>query len=308
MRRRIHSPGALRRRARGFSLVELLVSVVIGLVVVGALLAAWLAVTQSRGNIDAAAQMADDAGTALQVLRQHVSMAGYRAPTTVAAGLAPLAPALYGCNGGAGWSGGTQAAIGALGPCAGDNSGSGPDWLAVSYQVDVDASGGRPAGNAVLGREQAPYDCAGNLLAPVDGTYVVDSHFYVAVPTTSTRPALFCRQGGTSSAVPGQVIAENVVDFQVQYLLTDRAATPGGGASAPSAAWYADLPDTQPGPGSRFDQVVALRLCVEITSATPVADRRQPQAWLDCANVPRHATDGYLHRAFSTSVTLQNRV
>lgn len=309
MRARASSPRpAGRLAARGFSLVELLVSMVIGVVVIGALLAAYLAVSQSRTHVDAMAQMSDDAGAALQVLRQHVAMAGYRAPTRLADGLAPLKPALAGCNGGTGWAAGSQAAIDALGPCAGAGAGagSGPDWLAVSYQVDVPADGTRPASNGVLAADRAPYDCAGNAIAAVDGQYLLDAHFYVARSSVTGRPALYCRQGGTTASVAGQVLSENVADFQVQYLMAPTAA-PGGSSAPRPPAWFTDLPDTQAVAGSRFDDVLALRLCVEVTSATPVADRRQPQTFLDCANVSRVATDGYLHRAFTTSVTLQNR-
>jgi type IV pilus assembly protein PilW len=292
--------GAGRRGAQGFSLVELMVSLTIGVAVVGALLAAYLAASQSRSNTEAVNQMTDDASIALQILRQQVAQAGYRQPAGGgASGFRPLKPAIFGCNGGTGFGAGTQGAIDALGACGAATAG--PDWLAVSYQVEVEATGAQALGNAVLAPDRVPYDCAGNTLAPVDGAFIADSHFYVARPTTSNRTALYCRQGGTSASVPGQPVAENVVDFQVQYLLA--------AAGAPrQAAYYSDAPDTTPAPGSKFDDVVAVRLCVEVTSTLPLADRNQPQSFLNCANLPVAPTDGYLHRAFTTTVTLQNRV
>jgi type IV pilus assembly protein PilW len=292
-------PLPLRRRAsRGFSLVELLVSVTIGVAVIGALLAAWLAVGQSSRHADALNQMAEDGTGALQVLRQHVAMAGFRAPSAAGSGFAPLAPAIFGCDGGSGFTAGTAASIGDLGGCG--PATPGPDWLAVSYQVEVDPGSGRALGNGVVGADQVPYDCVGNAIARTDGAFLVDSHFYVAKPSTSTRTALYCRQGGTAPTVTGQPVAENVVDFQVRYLL----AAPGGSRQA---AWFSDAPDTRAGPGTAFADVVAVHLCVEVTSATPVADRRVPQPYLDCADVPRSATDGYLHRVFTTTVALQGQ-
>lgn len=296
----VRAAGARRRRPcpRGFSLVELLVALVIGLVVVGALLAAYLAAAQSRAGVDAALQMSDDAGAALQVLRQHVAMAGYRAPAAAAASSTPPWPAVYGCNGGSGWAGGTQAPIEALGPCGAATPG--PDWLAVAYQVDVDTQGPRPTGNAMLAPDQAPYDCAGNALVADGGTYRMDAHFYVARSAATGRPALYCRQGGTAPGVAGQVVADNVADFQVRYLLS-ASGRPG------QAAWYSDAPDDHAGAGSRFEDVVALRLCVEVTSGTPLADRRRPEPYVGCDDRPHAAVDGYLHRVFTTTVVLQNR-
>jgi type IV pilus assembly protein PilW len=276
-----------------------MVSLTIGVAVVGALLAAYLAASQSRSNTEAVNQMTDDASIALQILRQQVAQAGYRMPAGGPSGFRPLKPAIFGCNGGTGFTAGTQVAIDALGGCG--PATPGPDWLAVSYQAEVDTAGTRALGNAVLAADHVPYDCAGNAIAPADGAYIVDSHFYVARPSTSNRTALYCRQGGTASSVPGQPVAENIVDFQVQYLL----AAPG---APKQAAIYSDAPNVTAAPGSRFDDVVAVRLCVEVTSALPLADRNQPQSFLNCANVPVAPADGYLHRAFTTTVTLQNRV
>lgn len=310
--------GRTRRGARGFSLVELLVSLAIGVMVIGALLAAWMAVQQTSRHADALAQMSEDGSAALQVLRQHVAMAGFH---SVAPAGAPARPALFGCDGGGGFTGGTGAAIGDLGGCAG--GAGGPDWLAVAYEVQVDAAaGGRSLGNGVLGSGATPMDCVGNAVARSGGAFVVDSHFYVQRPSGGTRTALYCRQGGAGSSVTGQPVAENVVDFQVRYLLAAEGGGGGGGgnggasargpqqaASGPrQAAWFSDAPAATPGPGNRFDDVLAVRLCVEITSATPVADRGTPQPYLDCRDTSVQATDGYLHRAFTTTVTLENRL
>src|SRR3954454_19721370 len=64
-------------RQRGLTLIELMVSLVIGFAVVGALLAAYMASFRSSAHNDATVQVAEDATLALNVIRTQVAMAGY---------------------------------------------------------------------------------------------------------------------------------------------------------------------------------------------------------------------------------------
>ena len=67
----------------GFALIEILVALVIGLVVVGAVLATYVSVGQT-GRLQAAlAQMDEDAQMGLQILSRDLLMAGYASPVSM---------------------------------------------------------------------------------------------------------------------------------------------------------------------------------------------------------------------------------
>ncbi len=296
------------RRARGFSLIELMVSITIGFAVVGALLTAYLAAARSGRNSQAMAQISEDANTALGLLRQQVSMAGTQVPNGVQGSGAfsnadnNTESAIFGCDGGTGPSGGTTAAINALGGCAGAG-GTGPDFLAVAYQIDVVAgAGGRFLSNSVMNGANVPYDCIGNAIAatPGTGTYYADSHFYIGQPANSARKALYCAQGGSAAA--GQPIAENVIDLQVRYLM---AAAPDRKSPA---VYYATQPGPAPGPATIWANTVGVQLCIEVVSADRVVDNTISYQYMDCSNTLRTPTDGLLHRAFTSTVMLQNKL
>src|SRR3954470_16413607 len=104
MRRSSMSSMMSERPRRGFTLVELMVSLVIGFAVVGALLSAYLASARTGGANDALVQMTEDATQALAVMRTQVAMAGYAVPVGVDAAnnvtyatKVPLNP-VFGCT------------------------------------------------------------------------------------------------------------------------------------------------------------------------------------------------------------------
>ena len=67
----------------GFALIEILVALVIGLVVVGAVLASYLSNSQTGRLQSAVAQMDEDAQIGLRILTRELLMAGYALPTSM---------------------------------------------------------------------------------------------------------------------------------------------------------------------------------------------------------------------------------
>lgn len=286
-----------RRSERGFTLIEVLVSTTISFAVVGALLAAYTAAAQSGRSSQAVIQMAEDATLALNMLRTQVAMAGYGTPIDASGPRFKTrytASPLFGCNG-AGFAD-PSAAMDSL-RCAMSSAPAAPDALAVGYEVVVNEADQRRYANSVVSADAEPYDCIGNTLPATAKAYQADSHFYLATPPGATHPALYCAQGG--ALVSGQPIAENVVDFQVRYLM---AASP----HEHQATHFSEAPAPLPGAASPWSNVSAVRLCLEVVSASKFPDAVRDK-FLDCADTPREASDGYLHRAFTTTVFLQNK-
>lgn len=281
------------RRQGGFSLIELMISIVIGFAVIGALLLAYTASVQSGRNGQAVIQMTEDASAALNLMRAQLAMAGYGRPAKLTAGKFSTNmtgnPYLFGCD--AGTFADPLKPLGSL-SCSG---GTGPDALAVSYEVQVDVSGAASAANGVVNKG-VPYDCIGNALT--GPPYIADSHFYVAKPGNSTNAALYCSQGGKGTAA-GQPVAENVVDLQVKYLMQNAPTRPAQVVS------YLDIPGLTPAVGVPWSNVVAVRLCVEVVSTTPMTDANANYFYVDCTEKRKQSTDGRLHRSFTTTVALQ---
>lgn len=270
----------------GFTLVELMVSLMVGMMVVAALLAGYFAISVSSRHTRALTQMTEDASAALGVLRTHLAQAGYSRPS----GVTPngfqriyTGAAVVGCDGS---FKDVTAGIDAL-ACA-DTTGNDAlkDAVSVAYEADTAnsiASGGKPL------------DCLGNALTSIgtapNAYYLNTSTFYIASGVDG-RGALFCR--GNGGGTP-QALVENIADLQVLYgISTNLNADPVtvgyyGKASAVNMA-----------------SVVAVRLCVVVMSSDEVMDDKTP--YFNCSDTQVTPTDKRMYRAFRSTVLLHNRL
>jgi type IV pilus assembly protein PilW len=287
-------------RVPGFTLLEMMVALAIGLAVVGALIAASLASFSSGRRTDALVQITEDATLALDFMRQQVAQAGFSQPHTARPGGAGLElhafPAITGCA--ATNFADLQASIRTPANCAaGGADAAAPDALEVAYEGSVLPAA---SSNVILGGagNQQPLDCLGNSFAKThddatgDDYWLVDSKFYVA------NGSLYCKGPGNAA---GAAVVQNVETLQVRYGM---AAVPG----TAQVAYYAAAPP----PGSPlWANVLSVKLCVQVRSAAKVLDKASAATlghWIDCRNAAVVATDGYLRRSFSTTVVLQNRL
>ena len=292
-----------RLAGAGFTLIEMMVALAIGLAVVGALIAAYLSSFASGRHSDAVVQITEDATLALNVMRQQVAQAGFSAPHGVdEAGRLVLHQfnAIAGCEA-AGFSD-LQAGIQASANCQStspDQSTS--DAVEVAYEGSVLPG---KASNGILGGAGAPQplDCLGNTFAKThddatgDDYWLNDSKFYVA------DGSLYCHGPGNRA---GAAIVQNVETLQVTYGM---ASAPAGAPGAGQIVYY----DNAPPPGSPlWADVVSVKLCVQVRSAAKVLDKASSPTlgtWIDCGNAQRGSADGYLRRTFTTTIVLQNKL
>lgn len=267
----------MMRRQRGFSLIELLISMVIGLVVIGAMMAAYLGSGLSSRNSRALAQITEDASVALNVLRTNIGMAGYSNPTGVGLDGKFLSAPGFGAQSVAGCDGDfddLNLGIGAIG-CGEDN---GSDAIAVHFQAD--------AANSIMAGGQ-PLDCLGNGIdADANGNWPAYSRFFVA------NGELHCRGPAVDQS---QALVDNVATMQVRYGL--------GSALEPNrVVRYANASDA----GVDFNNTVSVRICVVIKSTDEVMD--EETSYLDCEGDSVTPPDRAMYRAFTTTIVLQNRL
>ena len=272
-------PLASARRARqsGFSLIELMISMVIGMVVVGAVFAAYLGMGTSSRSSRALAQMTEDVSLAMNVLRSHVSMAGYSAPTGRDANGFTLnynGMAIKGCQS---RFTDTGASIDTL-AC----SGLGSDAIAVAYEADNT--------HAIVNDIGQPLDCLGNGITIGGGFYVSYSRFFV------NGNQLFCR--GPGSDTP-QALVENIVDMEVLYGVAS-------GAEPNHVAYYARAGNAGEMTNDDFNNVISARICLVVASENEVMDNIT--SYIDCQGNEDTPTDKRMYRAFTSTMVLQNRM
>lgn len=305
MRRRLAARPAIARRglaAAGFTLIEMMVAMAIGLAVVGALIAAYLASFSSGRHSDALVQITEDATLALGVMRQQVAQAGFSQLHGVGeAGMVLHAfPGVVGCEGAPFVD--LQTSILVTTNCKPtDLDPSMPDTLEVAYEGSVLPA---KASNGILGGSGSPQplDCLGNSFAKThdsatgDDYWLNDSKFYVS------GGSLYCHGPGNAA---GAALVQNVETLQVTYGM---AAAPAGSPGGGQIIYY----DVAPHPGSPlWANVVSVNLCVQVRSATKVLDKTAMATlgtWVDCRNAQHTSSDGYMRRTFATTIVLQNKL
>lgn len=281
-----------RRRQAGFSLVELMISITIGLVVIGAVFAAYLGSGVAGKNSQALSQVNEDANIALNVLRSNLMMAGFSQPAAVVNG-GEFTPTytgvgLFGCEG-ANFAD-PSLSIGSL-TCNSTTAGN-PDSVAVAYQTD--------ASTAPVSGTGLPLNCQGDGITAGGGYFLNVARFYLATPSGSTLKSLYCRGEPSTSA---QALVDNVVDLQITYgVASDPAPT-----SNRRVLYYAPASSLN---ATTFAKVAAIRLCIVVASATDVLDAATDYQGCDpfAGLTSPASTDKRLYKAFTTTFVLQNRL
>ncbi|AKJ28136.1 PilW family protein [Caldimonas brevitalea] len=279
---------------RGLSLVEVMISLVIGLIVVGAVLTTYLGVSGGSRYGVALAQISEDATLAMNLLRSQIAMAGYGRPYAVGGPggnqmlKAYNGEVIRGCEGGF-----TDPAVaGGVGALTCVNNPALPDAIAIAYEADTSNTVG-------VGSPAVPSDCLGNgltLVPPVGaapGYFLAENRFYL----DGAPPELHCKGSGGAPGTTAQPLVENVVDLQIKY----GVAT---GTETRVAAKYVD-PVTGIDPGL----IVSVRVCIVVRSAANVMDA--PTDYEGCngtVTFPAGSTDRRMYRAFTSTIVLQNRL
>jgi type IV pilus assembly protein PilW len=307
-------------KSKGRSLVEVMISLTIGLMIVLALTSLFAVNRQTYRATDDKSRLDDEGRLALNLMSHHIRMAGYGNLVSTnesgvreksADGLSSVNetyPTLYtdfsnaegknvdaiqGCAGGFVDPKSTASPI----PCA---AGVGSDAFRVSYVVD--ASSANVTGGAI------PTDCLGAELImsatpaagrkPAGGDkYIIDNRFFVQL--NNGIPELYCQgNGNTEPGAPNlknaaQPIAENVEQMRVTY----------GISANDGQAIERYLPANLV---TDWNTVVSARVCLILRSANDKVTTAK-QTYRDCNDAVMTATDNRLRGVFSTTVSIRSR-
>lgn len=174
----------LRRVERGFTLIELMVAVTIGLLLTVVVANLFLGSRATYQTTDEVSRMQENIRFAYQLLSRTIHVAGYRSsPNTYAIDVPGIAGVFSGAN------------VALLGT---EGGGTVPDSFTVRYHGSGNAAG-TPDGSIV--------DCTG---AEIDAGVITTNTFTIAAGANGGN-ALFCNNGAAVEVVP------DVENMQILY-------------------------------------------------------------------------------------------
>jgi type IV pilus assembly protein PilW len=312
-----NTPSTLEKhRQHGLSLIELMVSITIGLILVVAILSAYVGTSGASKVAEAQGRMNEDANAALTILTQQLRMAGYNPKQPSYPAATPVNPVfdgndwhVRGCDGTFG-NADTAANTLALTCTSG-----GPNSVEIAYEAD--------AFNTVKTTAGLATDCLGSSLPTVTTTLPATTTtvsystarnvYFIGTSGVITSPSLYCQTLGNAAKQP---LVENIEDMQFIY----GTALPTG-TSTNSIAGYLNAGELAAETSlaaltteQRWGKVTAVRICVLVRSEQPVALDSASAKYMSCPTSSTNngtlttAPDLRLRRAYSTTVVLRNRV
>ncbi|BAN24040.1 type IV pillus assembly protein [Caballeronia insecticola] len=182
-----------RSSSRGHTLLELTIALALGMLVVTACLSLYRAQRAAFERATDAARMHDAASIALDLIGQHMQMAGFiSGPKANAAIGAPI----FGCAQGR--------VVGADASPSCESLAGRSDGVQIGYAADLVSTWPTSTG--------APSDCLGQAVSDT----IVTNRFYAKASASTGEPELYCEGGGKQA----QPIVEGIERMRAQYWLT----------------------------------------------------------------------------------------
>lgn len=281
------------RNLQGFSLPELMIAMLLGLVIAGAAISMLSSASAAAKEQRVQAELSQEAYSALAFMALHLRMAGYREVPGM------TETNLFGC--GASFENSKVKTIDDL-HCESGNSGVGSSAFAVRYEVDQY--------NAELDATGTPADCTGRAINSGEAVAIgaeaiaatpMQSRFFVQTSTTTKNPALYCAGNGSAAGADPSFVAQSMAD-NVEAMRVSYGLDAGAHKSASEI-------DAQPESRARkWNRVREVRLCLQMRSASGVTALRT--AYLDCDGklIVPPVGDTRLHRTFAQTVQLRNAI
>ena len=333
MRRHRFSPSL--QSLKGFSLIELIVSVAIGLIITIAAFSAYLGASTASRIADAQERMNEDAQAALTILTQQLRMVGNnpnqsdrtdksrRNPvynpydSTIFVNNPPAAlPSSFSIRGCSEKFNNIKTSNSLDNLLCLDGKKSSPDSIAVSYEAD--------AFNSVPTTSGLPTDCLGVALDRIEVTFpaesppgpypysVADNRFYID-SSAANVPSLYCKGNGKNGTP--QPLVENIEDLQFNYgtvkastIATELKTTSVGGYLRADEITTNAAMAALPNDSARWAKVITVRICILVRSETNVVSDSASARYLKCdGTIENSPPDLRLRHAYSALVVLRNR-
>ena len=298
-------------RARGFSLVELMISLTIGLFLVGTMLAVVLSSTSTAKTRDRAVDIQVNGRYAIELLKRDVQHAGFLGGTSLFFPDAPTAiPVANVCDASAigrmslrVW--GTNDMNPYSGSCIPDDSYARGDVLVVR-RLSMSAVAGPYAGNRIYFRSAyeggqyfqgpTPPDFSGTNRQPPYNDYTLEETVYYISPYTDSPnesprvPALYRMRLSPGPAMLPELVASGVENMQVRYGRFD----PVLGTQYFDAAAVAD-----------WDDISSIQVTLLVRTTTPEPGYQNTTTY-EMGDQQITANDGFRRMVLTSVVQLRN--
>jgi len=319
-------------RERGFTLVELMVSLVLGLILTGGVVALFIQSRQSFAIDENVARMQDHARFAMNELARDIRMASYVTEPLVPGGVlldATTLPTAGGCGPAAveDWVFRLTEAGGEMSTVTGLDNASGGDAAAAFACIDADDVYSRSVGGITFNSDVIAIKRAAGAIVPaaalVDGDYYIESNGTVAMlfraPTGAAvggptdhweyRPRIYylrsygnepgdgiptlCRKVLSGAGMADECIAQGIEDIQFDY-----GIDPDGDGAANT--WIAEPTLDE------FQDLVSVRITLlarTLQVDTAYTDSRTYSIGNSADYTPN---DRFHRRVYSETVTIHN--
>lgn len=337
---RLQKRNGNRQSHQGVTLIELMVSLTIGLILMVAVISAYLGASTAGRTAEAIGRMNEDGQQALTILSQQLRMSGAnlsqpdRSSATTGFSLRnnsmprhnslTNAYAIRGCDDK--FSDITTAASTSALTCGHSATSSGPDSISIAYETD--------RYNSIATAAGVPTDCVGSGITPATFNYIksdestagsvsvyeAENRFYIGTSTAIINPSLYCK--GNASA-NGQPLVENVENLQFRYGVVNPAninltyVTVTPTFTTTQVLGYLTAYDVDndattltglAGSAARWNAVKTIRICVVVRSENQILDSTSSARYLDCNDtLVTSPPDRRMRRAYSTTVVIRNQ-
>lgn len=303
--------GLMGVEQRGLSIIELLISMAIGLVILAAGAAVYVSSGRASTVSDYSTRLNEDGVLAMNFLQTQIRQAGYY--QKLHGNEAPFeGVAVRGCSGKfADPKAGTYKAVKC--PATADVD---KDAILVRYEADTS--------NTFPTSADEPTNCNGEAITaplipavggtgtpPVGGTparFQADNRFYVE------NGMLQCA-GSTGAAVPdAQPLFANIEQMVLRYGVAKAASQKQDSvfdANKHQIEAYLSASDIDKLGGTVDDnwgRVLSVKICLLVKSERPVKDAVGIEKYTDCHGAEKDNADHYLYRTFVSTVMLRNRL
>ena len=286
-----------RSGQRGMGLVELMISMVIGLILLGTLSYFYLGSRQISRTHDDLSRMEESGRNAMEIIGKAVRQAGFRLDVKQALYVNPAnnIDAMTGTDGGG-------VAFGAAGAATAPSDTltirHDPSWIAhVTNPIK-----GKEANCATVG----PNDMeSNNDVNPTTGAIPLNT--MVVEYAFSINPAsagLLCNSNASNPAAGGSIIVDNIERMQITYGLRD--ATGAITVYLPAATAAAANPATSVATTAQWSSVAAVRVSLLVRGPSNGITANNSQTYTFNGETVTSA-DGFLRQVYTSTFTVRNQ-
>jgi type IV pilus assembly protein PilW len=276
----------VRSGQRGMGLVELMISMLIGLILLGSLAYFYLGSRQISRTHDDLSRMEESGRNAMEIIGKAVRQAGFRLDVSKPLYVNPAnnIGAIIGTDGGG-------AAFGLAGAATAPS-----DTLTIRH----DPAWVEDATNPIKGREANCSPVGTNVMVSdndADTTtgvvsvnkVLVEYSFSIGSPANAT---LLCSNVAANPAVGGSVVVDNIERMQITYGLRDATGAITSYIAAPTAAQWAN--------------VAAVRVSLLVRGPSQGITTNNSQTYIYNGETVT-STDGFLRQVYTSTFTVRNQ-